>query len=142
MRKCFMFVIAAAAIATLAGPASAEPSRPIGKHEPEAVMKACAEVGGTPILDRGITYGCQKDNCDGKGGTCNVECYNSTGECIGTCPTCGQALRRYDLIKILKASPAGPPGTGLLESTPGGSPSGPSGPGTSKPTTPPAGKLY
>ena len=141
MRK-YTIMIAIGILSVFAESACAETSRPIGKQSPEAVMKACADAGGTPILDRGITYGCTKENCDGKGGNCHVECSTSTGECYGSCPTCGQALRQYDLLKILKYSPGRAPGPGLLQPTPESSPHGPSGPGAPKPTAPPGGKLY
>jgi hypothetical protein len=142
MRKSHIVLIAIAALGVFAESASSEPSRYIGKHSPEAVMKACADAGGEPLLSRGVGYGCQKKDCDGKGGNCSVECYNSTGECYGSCPSCGQAQRRYDLQTILKYSSARPPRSGLLEPRQEASPYGPSSPGAPTPSTPPTGKLY
>lgn len=140
MRKSFVLMIAVAALATSAEGARAD-SRYIGKHEPEAVIAACAKAGGEPYAGQG--YGCVKENCDGKGGTCTVACDSSTGGCTGHTP--GRIVAppgKFDLVKILKFSPAGPPRDGLLEPGPGASPHGPSGPGAPKPATPPGGKLY
>jgi len=142
MRKCFVSLIAIATLGIFAEGAWAE-SRYLGVHEPEAVIAACAKVGGVPWSGKG--YGCTKENCDGKGGTCTGSCDSDTGGCTGHTP--GRIMPppgKYDLVKILTFAPgqAGPPGPGLLQPTPEGSPSGPSGLGTPKPTAPPPGKLY
>jgi len=143
MRNYLIFMIAIGNIGLFAENACAD-SRPIGKHEPEAVIAACAKAGGVPYAGQG--YGCVKENCDGKGGNCTVSCDSDTGACTGHTP--GRILLppgKFDLIKILRFSPtrpAGPPGSSLLDPTPGASPHGPSGPGAPKPSTPPAAKLY
>jgi len=141
MRKCLIIVMATAAFGVAAERASAEPFTPIGKHGVSQVYRACDAAGGEFKMDDKGAYGCRKENCDGKGGECVVAC-SPNQDCYGSTP--GRAMPppgKYDLIKILKYSPAGPPGQGLLESTPG-APDGPSGTGTPKPTAPPGGKLY
>jgi hypothetical protein len=91
-------------------------------------------------MDAQGAYGCKKDNCDGKGGDCVVAC-SPNQNCYGSTPG-RTAPGQYDLGKILKFSPAVPPGYGLLEPGQGNSPHGPSGVGTQKPAAPPTGKLY
>ena len=141
MRKYLLFMIAIGTVGVFAESACAD-SRYIGKHEPEAVIAACAKAGGVPYAGQG--YGCVKENCDGKGGTCTVSCDSDTGGCTGHTP--GRILPppgKYDLVKILTFAPgrAGPPGPGLLQPTPERSPHGPSGPGAPTPTAPPPVKL-
>ena len=47
---------------------------------------ACTNVGGAPTTGiGGGGYGCKKENCDGKGGTCTVKC-TKEGVCEGTTP--------------------------------------------------------
>lgn len=145
MRKTLALVIAAGALALGAEGARADTAFDMGKHSQAAVGSACTKAGGTSwgLGLNGQTYGCSKNNCDGKGGTCTVVCNTATNECSGSTPSrTAPAPGKYDLLKVLTYSLARPPGTGLLEPSPGTSPHGPSGPGTPKPTTPPGGKLY
>ena len=136
MRKCLVSIVAAATLGIVAFQASAE-ERPIGKHSVQEVSDACKKAGGDFDWSANTgAYGCRKENCDGKGGACTVTC-SPEKNCYGSTP--GRAappVRRFDLIKILKVSPKGPPHTGLLEPSPGSSPNGPSGLGTSKPSAP------
>ena len=134
MRKYLLFIIAIGTVGAFAESACAD-SRPIGKHEPEAVMAACAKVSGVPYWDK-AGYGCVKENCDGKGGDCVVAC-SPNQNCYGSTPgRMTPSPGRYDLVKILKFSPRVPPGYGMLEPGQGGSPHGPSGVGTPKPAVP------
>lgn len=138
MRRCLIAVLATVALGTTAERASAEEFTPIGKHGVGAVFNACQNAGGEFKMASDGAYGCRKENCDGKGGECIVAC-SPNQDCYGSTP--GSATPppgRYDLVKILKFSPArvGPPGPGLLQPTPEGSPHGPSGMGTPKPTAP------
>ena len=117
----------------------------LGKRRQGDVEIACIEAGAAVWGSGpgGATYGCTKSNCDGKGGQCTVVCQKATNECSGSTP--GRITGppgQYDLLKILKYSPARIPERGLLEGAPDGSPSGPSGPGAPKPSSPPGGKLY
>jgi hypothetical protein len=50
------------------------------------VLKACSDAKGTLTEDSADnSYGCHKDNCDGKGGDCTVYCTNK-GNCTGATP--------------------------------------------------------
>ena len=145
MRKSFVFLVAAGALALGAEGAWADTAFDIGKHSQAAVGAACTKAGGTSwgIGLNGQTYGCDKKNCDGKGGSCTVVCHTATNECSGSTP--GRTTPppgKYDLVKVLRYSPGRPPEHGLLEPSPGAPTHGPSRPGAPKPTVPPAGKLY
>lgn len=145
MRKIFAFLLAAGILVFCTEGARADTAFDIGKHSQAAVGAACTKAGGTSwgIGLQGQTYGCSKQNCDGKGGTCTVVCQTNTSECSGSTPSrTAPPPGKYDVLKVLTYSLARPPGTGLLEPSPGTSPHGPSGPGAPKPTAPPAGKLY
>jgi hypothetical protein len=144
MRNNLAIFLVAGTLSLLAQSASAE-IVDIGKHDAGAVKNACDKAGGSFHFVRnqsgGTDYTCVKHNCDGNGGICQVYCTSDT--CTGATP--GRATPpagRYDLVKILKFSPALPPRGGLLEPGRGAAPHGPSGLGTPKPTAPPTGKLY
>lgn len=73
-------------------PALAEVSRPMSSHPTRGQLATtCANVGGTFVDHPAVegvapaTYGCRKENCDGKGGECRVDC-GSKG-CTGTTPS-------------------------------------------------------
>jgi len=50
-----------------------------------AIRGACANAGGSFSGGAGGSYACTKENCDGKGGTCVVDC-KSDGTCKGSTP--------------------------------------------------------
>src|SRR5262245_29450785 len=109
----------------------------LGKHAPDEIQSTCTKVGGR-YYSSGSNWGCQKTNCDGKGGNCAVDCHEDG--CKGITPErTSPPLDRRNLLGILTLSPgknAGPPGPNPLEATPGGSPQNPSGMGTPKPSAP------
>ncbi len=55
-----------------------------GTHGKDEIKETCGENGGSfwSNLDG---YGCDKSNCDGKQGLCQVSC-DAEGNCIGTTP--------------------------------------------------------
>lgn len=53
-------------------------------HSRDDVRSACASSGGE-FYGNLDGYGCFKKNCDGKGGSCAVDC-NASGQCDGTVP--------------------------------------------------------
>lgn len=136
MRKCSIAAITIAALGMIAEQAAAEQWSRIGTHGRGVVCSACMDAGGQFVTNSAGAHGCEKKNCDGKGGDCKVAC-SENQECYGSTP--GRVTSppgNYDLVKILKFAPARTPQPGLLEPTSPGSPSGPSGAGTPKPTAP------
>lgn len=66
--------------------ADANVVRPLAqKHGAVAVRGACDNAGGTFISGEGGGYACTKQNCDGKGGECTVDC-KPDGTCKGSTP--------------------------------------------------------
>ena len=136
MRRYLIVALAAATLGISAGQASAKEFTPIGKHGVSQVYRACENAGGEFKMANDGSYGCKKDNCDGNGGECIVAC-SPNQNCYGSTPGRTTPPRgSFDLVKILKFSPALPPQHGLLEPSPGRSPNGPSGMGTPKPAAP------
>jgi len=80
-----------------------------GKFSETDVAGACADADGEffPSNDGG-TYGCIKQNCDGKGGYCGVQC-NKSGECTGTTPSL-EAGPNNNPLQILKPQLSRSPG--------------------------------
>jgi hypothetical protein len=74
------------------------------------VAGACADVDGEffPSSAGGGSYSCIKQNCDGKGGYCGVEC-NNKGECEGTTPSL-EAGPRSNPLQILRPQLSRSPG--------------------------------
>lgn len=56
----------------------------VGAYGQADVQRACIAANGYPT-GVGGTYGCVKDNCDGKGGQCSVTCVEPT-KCLATSP--------------------------------------------------------
>jgi hypothetical protein len=85
------------------------------------VNKACKAAGGVPNGNNDV-YGCTKDNCDGKGGYCGVQCDKGTGECKGTTPT-RTAGSNSDPFQVLRPERADqfaipePIGRGMADNT-------------------------
>ncbi|EZQ17830.1 hypothetical protein CF98_33390 [Halopseudomonas bauzanensis] len=69
-------------------PAQADAIRPLSQKVSAAQLSsACSQNGGNFSLhEDGGGYGCRKDNCDGKGGTCQIACTND-GVCHGQTPS-------------------------------------------------------
>lgn len=80
--------LTACLVVVLLAPAAAraEASRLSGAYGPADIERACRSAGGTPIGIAGVSYGCKTENCDGKGGTCSVECTDPQ-HCLATTPT-------------------------------------------------------
>lgn len=149
MRNLTIVIAAFSALCVVAGTAASEPLQ--GKYNRQQVADACGNAGGRywSNLDG---YGCDKQNCDGKGGYCGVSCKND-GTCEGGTP---QQLVRGRSFKNLNqvlgtsvatqppgGTPVGPPAGGILDSRPGFSTTGPApvGSGGGAPAAPP-GKIY
>jgi hypothetical protein len=81
LMACFL-----AGCLAMPGLASAEIVKIAGTWTAQAIGSACKSAGGTfvPHAD-GQGYGCDKKNCDGKGGTCRVSC-DTAGQCNGSTP--------------------------------------------------------
>jgi hypothetical protein len=137
MRKWFVTISAVITFGAVADGARAEKNIPLGKHSYGDISAACTRAGGN-MWSFSRYYGCTKENCDGKDGTCAVTCDAETNECLGMTPgRTAPPPGKYDLVKILKFSPRVSPERGLLEPGQGAAPHGPSGLGTPKPTAPP-----
>jgi len=68
----------------LPAPAQAETVTIVKTVTPVALGNACSNAGGT-FTSYESGYSCRKENCDGKGGQCQVDC-TSAGQCIGSTP--------------------------------------------------------
>ena len=85
MRRLVTFSLAAVIFAGWAGLAAAAlPIAISGTHSRSEIKSTCAKAGADYYsnLDG---YGCIKNDCDGKGGTCGVVCENN-GKCTGSVP--------------------------------------------------------
>ena len=67
-------IVCLVAVLMASGAARAETAILRGAYGPADIARACQNAGGTPIGVAGVSYGCKTENCDGKGGTCSVEC--------------------------------------------------------------------
>src|SRR5262245_29964224 len=146
MRKSIVIVLSFAALAFTADRAAA--MHDIAYISQTDLKTKCGENGGTFNSSSDGGYSCQK-KCSNSSGNCYVGCGpNSTGQigCRGSDPERRmppkQKFWTVDQILNNGIGTAGPPPVGPLESSPSGSPQGPSAPGATKPATPPAGKLY
>lgn len=65
----------------------------------------CSKNGGTFYPSQGGSdYSCVKDNCDGKGGFCGVECSQGAKECDTTHPTLQANSRHHTALDILRGA--------------------------------------
>ncbi len=82
-----VFVLLALLFAT-ALPAQANVIRPLEAKPGVGDLRiACSNAGGNfSVHPDGGGYGCEKKNCDGKGGTCTVACDNNNN-CHGSTPS-------------------------------------------------------
>lgn len=60
------------AVLMLPGAARAESTILTGACGPADIERACQSAGGRPTGDGVTSYGCVKDNCDGRGGQYSV----------------------------------------------------------------------
>lgn len=140
MRISFAFIIAFAALAFASETAWAKLVKVAWISESDLKSK-CDSNGGT--WSSGQTgYSCGK-KCDGGKDYCVVGCSKGKehNECHASLPMKAPTSGRMTVEGVLNYS-SRPPSAGPLEGSPGATPGGPSGVGTPKPTTPPAGKLY
>jgi len=81
-----------------------------GKFSETDVAGACADANGEffPSARGGGNYSCVKENCDGKGGYCGVEC-NQKKECTGTTPNL-ETGPRSNPLQILRPQLSRSPG--------------------------------
>ncbi len=99
-----VFVLLSLLLATAfasALPAQANVIRPLAAKPGVGDLRmACSSAGGTfSVHADGGGYGCEKKNCDGKGGTCTVACDNNNN-CNGSTPT--RLVNPTTLIGILQ----------------------------------------
>lgn len=71
----------------LLAPASAATVRPMSASPGvDELRRACSRAGGDFVIHAdGGGYGCIVENCDGKGGTCQIACDNNNN-CNGSTP--------------------------------------------------------
>ena len=132
-------IVCLVAVLMASGAARAESAFLSGVYGQADVERACRDTGGTPIGAAGVSYGCKKENCDGKGGTCSVEC-TDPHHCLGTTPA--QIVGPSTLLGLLQNGKRvlRAPGTGggsLKSGTPA-----PDGKTTGDDTTSTDGSLY
>ena len=84
MRITLIVCLVAVLMAT--GAARAEFAHMSGAYGQADIERACRSAGGTATGIAGVSYGCEKKNCDGKGGTCSVECTDPLS-CWATTPS-------------------------------------------------------
>src|SRR5689334_11138803 len=72
---------------------------------PTQLYAACQKAGGDFSTAPG-TYGCNKNNCDGKGGTCSVACGTADHKCVGSTP--GHLVADVTLLEFLTAAHIAP----------------------------------
>lgn len=110
MRKAIVSIIALAVSAWVADRAEAVSAIPLGKHSVADIRSSCSKAGGSfSVHPDGGGYGCIKNNCDGKGGTCTVACDNKTNDCYGTTPYRGGPGGKFPagsagVLQVLTAS--------------------------------------
>lgn len=83
MRRRLIAILTIATVALFASEAWTK-SFPIKRVSKDSLAGSCEAAGGTSIGFSGGGYGCTKNDCDGKGGTCAVHC-NKSG-CYGHTP--------------------------------------------------------
>jgi hypothetical protein len=100
-RPLLLSLICAVLFAFLAAPAVAETRRLASTVSESQLKAACDKAGGDFVGSSGggDGYFCAKSNCDGKGGTCLVDC-NAAGSCTGTTPM--QLTSSQTLLSILQ----------------------------------------
>lgn len=109
MRRLIVFAIAMICLASVAE--AQNKFKLIGNFSETDVAGACADADGEffPSSPPGQgDYSCIKQNCDGKGGYCGVEC-NKGKECTGTTPSL-EAGPRNSPLQILRPQLRGSPG--------------------------------
>jgi len=108
MRSLMTFVIAVICLVCVADAQTKFKLK--GKYSETDIAGACADVDGEfiPGSSDGGDYSCIKQNCDGKGGYCGVEC-NKEKECTGTTPSL-EAGPRSTPLQILRPQLSRSPG--------------------------------
>jgi hypothetical protein len=135
MHKSFFSMVVMAAVVLLSSQASAT-TRPIKPVSYASLANSCAAAGGQSWGSAGSSYGCTKNNCDGKGGTCGVQC--EKGKCHGVTPiVAGNAPSTVFGVLNPKPQQSRGPGPGLLDNPAGLSSQG--GPSTTGRPAAPAG---
>jgi hypothetical protein len=84
----------------------------IKKVSRDSLQSSCSQAGGTFSTNSSGYYGCEKKNCDGKGGTCEVHCSDGDKNCTGTTPLKQRpilAAGTAGILQLLTASPGKPP---------------------------------
>jgi hypothetical protein len=77
-----------------------------------SLQASCDKAGGTFSTNSTGYYGCEKKNCDGKGGICEVNCSDSGKTCTGVTPLKQRPILAKGIAgvqQLLTASPGKPP---------------------------------
>ncbi len=82
--RYILAIALAASFGFSTGLAFAETRSISGTHGKNEIKSTCADSGGS-FYSNLDGYGCVKQNCDGKNGTCTVGC-DSSGNCLGQTP--------------------------------------------------------
>ena len=132
MRPIFPSRIASLSLAVFAfialhvDTASAVKITDIKKVSASSLASTCDQVGGTFTASSG-GYSCEKKNCDGKGGTCEVHCTETASSCVGVTPLKQRPILAKGIAgiqQLLTASSGKPPKSGTSATTTGRGPLG------------------
>lgn len=110
-RVALLSLMAFALVGFHAGPAAALKITEIKKVSAGSLKSTCDNVGGTFSQNPG-GYSCEKKNCDGKGGTCEVHCTETASSCTGVTPLKQRPILTSGIAgiqQLLTASPGKPP---------------------------------
>ena len=119
MRKLLMIVLGLTIVSFVATDAWAIKISDIKKVSRGSLQSTCAQMGGT-FSSNGSIYSCEKKNCDGKGGSCEVLCSDKESTCTGITPLKHRPILASGIAgiqQILTASPGKPPKPGTSAAT-------------------------
>jgi hypothetical protein len=107
----FVFLIVTLAMAASFATGSSAETHQLGSQSMQTVQAACTSAGGDFRSNIG-NFSCTKENCDGKGGSCSVNCGTTTSgdtNCVGTTPrrTAGGSLKLGSVLGTLKGTAVG-----------------------------------
>lgn len=84
MQRLFLVIVGVAALTNVV---FADIRQLSGTYTSAQIRSACASAGGSfSVHSDGQGYGCNKENCDGKGGRCVVACETKNSTCHGSTP--------------------------------------------------------
>jgi hypothetical protein len=71
-----------------------------------SLQASCDKAGGTFSTNSTGYYGCEKKNCDGKGGICEVNCSDSGKTCTGVTPLKQRPILAKGIAGVQQLLPA------------------------------------